>query len=270
MSTACYQGLLISQSNSWSQRSSIIKAPLSGLPPSDISILQVHARLNSLQETEARGPLRHRGNRIVGRTHLGKNFIQPLERAMQMYLNPAGGASNILPVVLGAPALHEAHSNSAHFGEFVHGLKAMVHGLRQQLSKLLIVENFQAAPAGDLADSGRMEAVMVVAVPALHKDAAVAQALGIHFSSNVVQVDAFSDMSPGVFYCGVPVNVGEQPEAEAVLIVGRIGETVHQHTCGGGVERFAHAVVELIVHNRAPVFWFLIGNGLNVSAFSKP
>ena len=74
----------------------------------------------------------------------------------------------------------------------------------------------------------------------------------------------FSNMSSGVFYCGVQVNVGEQPKAEAVLIVGRISETIHQHTCGGGVERFAHAVVELVVHNRAPVLWFLITNSLNI------
>lgn len=53
ISTACYQGLSISQSNSWSQRSSIIKTPLSDLILSDTSILQVHARLTGVQETEA-------------------------------------------------------------------------------------------------------------------------------------------------------------------------------------------------------------------------
>lgn len=74
----------------------------------------------------------------------------------------------------------------------------------------------------------------------------------------------FPNVSPGVLNSGVPVHVGEQPKAEAVLIVGRIGETVNQHTCGGRVERFAHAVVELIVHNRAPVFRFLVSNSLNV------
>lgn len=74
----------------------------------------------------------------------------------------------------------------------------------------------------------------------------------------------FPNVSPGVLNSGVPVNVGEQPKAEAVLIVGRIGETVNQHTCGGRVEGFAHTVVELIVHNRAPVLWFLISNSLNV------
>lgn len=79
----------------------------------------------------------------------------------------------------------------------------------------------------------------------------------------------FSNMPPGVFNGGVPVNVGEQPEAEAVLIVGGIGETVHQDAGGGGVERFAHAVVELIVHNRAPVFWFLVSNSLHICERGK-
>ena len=71
-------------------------------------------------------------------------------------------------------------------------------------------------------------------------------------------------MPPGVFNSGIPVNVGEQPKAETVLIVGRIGETIHQHTCGGGMERFAHTIIELIVDNRAPVFWFLISDRLNI------
>lgn len=71
-------------------------------------------------------------------------------------------------------------------------------------------------------------------------------------------------MPPGVFNSGIPVNIGEQPKAETVLIVGRIGETIHQHTRGGGMECLAHTVVELIVDNRAPVFWFLIGNYLNI------
>lgn len=74
----------------------------------------------------------------------------------------------------------------------------------------------------------------------------------------------FSNVPPGIFDSGIPVNVGKQPEAETVLIVGRIGETIHQHTCGGGVERFTHTVVELIVDNRAPVFGFLISNRLNI------
>ena len=74
----------------------------------------------------------------------------------------------------------------------------------------------------------------------------------------------FSNVPPSVFNSGIPINIGEQPEAETVLIVGRIGETVHQHTCGGGMERFAHAVIELIVDNRAPVFWLLISHRLHV------
>ena len=76
-------------------------------------------------------------------------------------------------------------------------------------------------------------------------------------------------MPPRVFDGGIPVNVGEQPEAEAVLVVGRIGETIHQHARGGGMERFAHAIVELIVDNRAPVFRLLISNRLNICKKGK-
>lgn len=65
----------------------------------------------------------------------------------------------------------------------------MVDRLSQELRKFLIVENFEAAAAGNLADSGRMKAMMEVAVPALHKYAAVTEALGVHLTANVVQVN---------------------------------------------------------------------------------
>lgn len=71
-------------------------------------------------------------------------------------------------------------------------------------------------------------------------------------------------MSPRVFDSGIPVDVGEQPKAETVLVVGRIGEAIHQHARGGGMESFAHTIIELVVDNRAPVFWFLISNCLNI------
>lgn len=109
ISTVCYQGFL----NFWIQQlvtevkyyQGSFVSSWSRLTHS--SILQVHARLNSFQEAEAWGRLRHRWNRIVRWTHLSKNFIQPLEGAVQVDLNPAGGASNILAVVLCSPALED-------------------------------------------------------------------------------------------------------------------------------------------------------------------
>lgn len=198
--------------------------------------------------------------------HLSQDFIQPLEGAVQVYLNPAGGAGNILAMVFCSPALDEAHAYGTHFRQLVDRLEAMVHRLCQQLSKFLVIKNFQATPARDLAHSGGVKSVMVVAVPTLHKDAAVTEALGVHLPSDVVKVDSFSNMPPGVFNSGIPVNIGEQPKAETVLIVGRISETIHQHTRGGGMECLTHTVVELIVDNRAPVFWFLISNYMNISS----
>ena len=37
-------------------------------------------------------------------------------------------------------------------------------------------------------------------------------------------------MPPGVLYGGVPVDVGEQAQAEPiVVVVGRVGEAIHNH-----------------------------------------
>lgn len=66
----------------------------------------------------------------------------------------------------------------------------MVDRLGQKLSKLLVVENLEATSTGDLADSGGVEAMMVITVTALDKDAGVTEALCVHLSSHIVQVDS--------------------------------------------------------------------------------
>lgn len=64
----------------------------------------------------------------------------------------------------------------------------MVDRLGQKLGELLVVEDLEATAAGDLADSGGVEAVVVVTVTALHKDAGVTEALCVHLPTNIVQV----------------------------------------------------------------------------------
>lgn len=108
---------------------------------------------------------------------------------MEVNLNPAWGTGYILSVVLRSPALDKTHSNGTHLGELIHSLKPMVDWLSQELSKLLIVKNFEAAAAGNLTDGGGVEAMVKVAVPTLNKDAAVTKTLGIHLPTNVVQMD---------------------------------------------------------------------------------
>lgn len=62
----------------------------------------------------------------------------------------------------------------------------MVNRLSEQLSKELVVEDLEAATTGDLADCGWVEAMLIVAVPALYKDAAVTHTLCIDFSPDVI------------------------------------------------------------------------------------
>lgn len=118
---------------------------------------------------------------------------------MEVNLNPAWSAGNILSMVLCSPALDKTHSNGAHLGELIHGLKPMVNRLSQKLGKFLIVKNLETAAAGNLTDSGGVEAVVEVAISTLNKDAAVAKTLGIHLPTNIVQMNTFSNMPPSVF-----------------------------------------------------------------------
>lgn len=74
----------------------------------------------------------------------------------------------------------------------------MVDGLRQQLSKLLVVENLQAAAAGDLTHSRGMEAMVVVTVTTLDEDTAITQTFCIHFPANIVQMDTWEEAEQSV------------------------------------------------------------------------
>lgn len=184
-----------------------------------------------------------------------------------MHFYPAGGAGHILSVIFGSPTLYKTHANSAHLCELIDSLKAVVDRLSEQLSKLLIVEDLEAAAAGDLADGSGMEAMVVVAIPALHENAGVTQTLGVHLSSNIIQVNTFANMAAGILDCGVAVDIGQKAQAKAIFVVGRISEAVHQHASRGGMVSLTNTVIQLIVHNRAPVAWFLILYRLHISSW---
>ena len=74
----------------------------------------------------------------------------------------------------------------------------------------------------------------------------------------------FADVPACVLDGGVAVDVGEQAQAEAVLVVGGVGEAVHQDAGGGGMVGFAHPVVQLVVDNGAPVAGLLVLHRLNI------
>lgn len=64
----------------------------------------------------------------------------------------------------------------------------MVNRLGEELGEQLVVEDLEAAAAGDLAHGGGVEAVLEVAVAALDEDAAVAETLCVHLATDIVQV----------------------------------------------------------------------------------
>ena len=76
-----------------------------------------------------------------------------------MHLNPARRASDILTMVLCTPSLDKAHANCTHLCQLVDGLEALVDGESEELGKLLVVENLEAATGRDLADGGGMKTV---------------------------------------------------------------------------------------------------------------
>lgn len=74
----------------------------------------------------------------------------------------------------------------------------------------------------------------------------------------------FANVPPGVLDGGVAVDVGEQPQAEPVLVVGGVGEAIHQDAGGGRVERLPNAVVQLVVDDGAPVLRLFVSDCLDI------
>lgn len=68
----------------------------------------------------------------------------------------------------------------------------------------------------------------------------------------------FANVPSGVFDRGIPVDIGEQPQAEAVGVVGRVCEAVDDDAGVRGVERLPDPVVELVVNDGAPELRLLI------------
>lgn len=74
----------------------------------------------------------------------------------------------------------------------------------------------------------------------------------------------FPDVPARVLDGGVAVHVGQQAQAEAVTIVGRVGEAVHQDAGRGRLEGLSDPVIQLVVHDGAPVLGFFVRHRLHI------
>lgn len=172
---------------------------------------------------------------------------------MQVDFDPTRSGSHVLPVVLRPPALDERHPNSAHLRQLVDRFEAVVHALREQLRELSVVKDFQRASRWNLTDGRRMEAMMMIAVATLDEDRRVRQTLRVDLPTNVVQMHAFTYVTPRVLYGRIPVHVAELAQAEPVAVVRGIREAVHDDRVGVTVEDLADSTVEFVVRNRGPI-----------------
>lgn len=91
------------------------------------------------------------------------------------------------------PYFNKAHSNSAHLGQLIHHFETMIDWLGKQLGEELVVEDLEAAAAGDLADGGWVETVLIVTVAALHKNTAVADTFSVNFPTDIVKMNTFKE-----------------------------------------------------------------------------
>lgn len=159
--------------------------------------------------------------------------------------------------ILSSPSFYKRHSNGAHPRQLVNGFKTLWHRLRQQRSELLIVENFQVASGWNFANCRRMPTVARITVRTLNEDARVTETLSKDLATDVVQPDAFSDVSSRLLYNLVAVHVRQQSETKALGIWG-IGEAVDGDWRLRSMESFTDAKIQLIVADRTPEGWILV------------
>lgn len=88
---------------------------------------------------------------------------------MQPNFDPAGTRGDVLSMVVGAPSLHEAHPNGAHFGKLVHGVVAHLHRIVQHLREHHVAEHAQAATRWQFTHRACVKIVQMIRVPALDK-----------------------------------------------------------------------------------------------------
>ena len=109
-----------------------------------------------------------------------------------------------------------------------------------------------------------MPVVPSVGIWALHKDACLTLTLGVHFPSDVEQVDTSPNVPSGVLDLLVAMDVGEQAQAEPVLGAG-VGEPVDSEAGLGGLEDLPHSVLHLVVADHTPVCRLCVRDGMVVS-----
>jgi len=183
--------------------------------------------------------------------HLCEDPVEPLQGPVQVKLYPAGSRGDRLSTVLGAPPLDKRHADGAHPRETVDRLKSLVDWLREKRGELLVVENFQVTTRRNLAHSGRMPAVALVAVRRLHKNGWLWLALSKDLAPDIVQPHALPYVPPCLLHHRVAVDVRQQTEAEPISLT-RVGEPVHGNARLRRVERLAHPGIELVIRNGAP------------------
>lgn len=195
-------------------------------------------------------------------SHLDKNLIEPLQWPMKMNFDPTRSRSYVLSVIFSAPSFNETHSDRTHFRKLIYCLEAMIDRLRKQLRELLIVKDFQGAPRRYLANSARMKAVMMIAVSRLNEDRRVREAFSVDLTTDIIQMNALSDVTSSVFDCAIAIDVAQLTQAESIRICRRVCEAINDNRCGITVKDFTDTAVEFVISDASPIGRFLVAESV--------
>lgn len=88
--------------------------------------------------------------------------------------------------------------------------------------------------------------------------------LGIYSRTKTSTFLTFTNVTPGVFYSWIPIDIWQQTQAEALCVVWWISVAIHNNAWRRRMKYFPNTIVQFIIGNRTPVLWLLICNWLNI------
>ena len=162
---------------------------------------------------------------------------------MEVHLDPARSACNVLAIVLCPPAFHKTNSNGAHLCKLKDGFKSLINTLSKQLGKVLITEDFQRAAWRDLTNSSRMKLMRVVTVSALDKEGSITKTLCKYLPTDIKEVDSLTNVTTNILNGCSMVDIREHTKAESIRIHARICVTINNNMSVCGMKCFTDSLI---------------------------
>lgn len=104
--------------------------------------------------------------------------------------------------------------------------------------------------------------MMMIAVSRLNEDRRVREAFSVDLTTDIIQMNALSDVTSSVFDCAIAIDVAQLTQAESIRICRRVCEAINDNRCGIAVKDFTDTAVEFVISDAGPIGRFLVAESV--------